>query len=81
MMEISCSKQSEKFLKRQAPAVRERILNAIRRLPEGDIKKLRGTDKYRLRVGDFRVIFDRNGNAIYIERIYNQGQVYREDIK
>lgn len=77
-MEISYSKQAEKFLKRQTAITRERIRNAIRRLPAGDVKKLRGTGKYRLRVGDFRVIFDHKGNVIYIEHIQNRGQVYKE---
>lgn len=75
-MEISYSKQAEKYLKRQDYATRNRIRNAIHNLPFGDVKKLQGRDGYRLRVGDYRIIFDRNGNIIYIERNNNRGQVY-----
>ena len=77
-MEISYSKQAEKFLKKQTPATRNRIRNAIHSLPLGDVKKLQGRNGYRLRVGDYRVIFDRNGNILYIERIDNRGQIYKE---
>ena len=78
MLEISYSRQAEKFLKKQDAVTRNRIRNAIHNLPYGDVKKLQGRDGYRLRVGDYRIIFDRNGNIIYIERISNRGQVYKE---
>lgn len=76
--EIHYSKQAEKFLKKQDSITRNRIRNAIHALPSGDIKKLHGKNGYRLRVGDYRIIFDRNGNIIYIERIGNRGQIYKE---
>lgn len=77
-MEIHYSKQAEKFLKKQTASVRNRIIAAIHTLPGGDVKKLKGRNGYRLRVGDYRVIFDRNGNILLIERIDNRGQVYKE---
>ena len=46
-------------------------------MPLGDIKKLQGQNGYRLRIGDYRVIFDRDGNILYIEKIDNRGQVYK----
>ena len=61
-MEISYSKQAEKFLKKQTEETRNRIRKAINNLPRGDIKKLQGRNSYRLRVGDYRIIFDRDGN-------------------
>ena len=71
-VEINYSKQAIKFLQKQ------RIVTAINSLPNGDVKKFQGTDsKYRLRVGDFRVIFDRQGNILYIEKIGNRGDVYK----
>jgi mRNA interferase RelE/StbE len=40
---------------------RERIAKAIDRLPEGDVRKLRGVQRtWRLRVGDWRVLFSLN---------------------
>lgn len=77
-MEFRYSKQAEKFLKKQDRAVRNRILKAIHNLPAGDVKKLQGRNGYRLRIGDYRIIFDKSGNIIYIERIGNRGQVYKE---
>lgn len=77
-MEIYYSKQAEKFLKKQRTITRNRICNAIRKLPAGDVKKLQGINGYRLRVGNYRIIFNRNGNVLYIERIDNRGQIYKE---
>lgn len=76
-MTIQYSKQAIKFLNKQDKPTKLRIVDAINRLPSGDVKKLQGIDGYRLRVGDFRVIFDKNGDIIYIEKIDNRGQVYR----
>lgn len=75
---IRYSKQAIKFLKKQDVPTRKRIVNAIEALPIGDVKKLQGVDGYRLRVGDFRVIFNHNGDIINIERIENRGQVYKK---
>lgn len=76
-MEIIFSKQAAKFLQKQTPETRKRIRSAIERIPLGDIKKLTGQPYYRLRVGDFRVVFDRDGNIIEVIKIDNRGQVYR----
>lgn len=72
------SKQAVKFLKKQDIPTRKRIVTAINNLPAGDVKKLQGTDGYRLRVGDFRIIFDKNGDVLWIEKIENRGQVYKK---
>jgi len=57
-MEVVYSKSSVKFLKKKNEETQKRIIAAIEKLPAGDIKKLRGTDFFRLRVGDFRVLYD-----------------------
>lgn len=77
-MEVHFSKQAEKFLKKQTLSVRNRILTAIHALPSGDVIKLQGKAGYRLRIGNFRIIFNRNGNVLYISRIDNRGQIYKE---
>lgn len=66
-----------KFLKKQPPQVQHRIITAIENLPLGDIKKLKGSSGYRLRVGDFRVIYDQDGNIIDIIDIGNRGEIYK----
>ena len=68
-MEIQYSKQALKFLKKQDVPTRKRIINAINLLPAGDVN--------RLRVGDYRIIFDINGNILLIEAIGNRGQIYK----
>ena len=78
MFQISYSKKAVKFLKRQDVPSQKRLIAAISRLPlEGDIKKLQGIDGYRLRVGNFRVLFNVNGIIIDIIYIGNRGQIYK----
>lgn len=78
MFQIVYSKKAEKFLKKQDTPTRKRLVTAISKLPqEGDIKKLQGADGYRLRVGNFRVLFDVNGIIIDIVEIGNRGQIYK----
>jgi hypothetical protein len=77
-MDIKYSKQANKFLDKQNEITRQRIKVAIENLPRGDVKKLTGSPYYRLRVGTYRVLFDRQFNVIFIEKIDNRGQVYRK---
>ena len=78
MFQISYSKKAIKFLKRQDVPSQKRLIAAISRLPvEGDIKKLQGIDGYRLRVGNFRVLFTVDGIIIDIIDIGNRGQIYK----
>lgn len=80
---IIFEKSAEKFYRKQPANQRERILKAIKHLPEtGDIKKLKGFDGlFRLRVGDYRVLYtlDRETGKIIIDviEIDNRGQVYK----
>lgn len=74
---VQYSKQALKFLNKQDMQTKRRIVNAINNLPSGDVKKLQDVNGYRLRVGDFRILFDRDGNITYIEKIDNRGQVYK----
>lgn len=76
-MNIQYSKQAIKFLKKQDTSTQKRIINAINSLPFGDVKKLQGTNGYRLRVGDYRIIFDKSGDILFIEKIGNRGQIYK----
>ena len=74
------SKQAEKFLKKQSQKTALRIINAINKLPEGDVKKLRGfKNLYRLKVGDYRVKFtyDKDDNRIVVEEVDTRGGIYK----
>ena len=61
---------------------KERVLRAIHELPAGnDIKRLKGRKSmglYRLRVGDYRIIYKVNNNELIICAIDagNRGQIY-----
>lgn len=78
-MAIQYSKQALKFLKKQDTIVQKRLIKAIHLLPEiGDVKRLQGRDGYRLRVGDYRILFHYHTfEVLYIEKIDNRGQVYK----
>ena len=60
--------------------VAAQIIRKIDRLQHGlhgDIKRLTNYDHdYRLRSGDFRVLFDVSGNKIIIQRIKNRKEAY-----
>lgn len=80
MYKIIVEKAAEKFLKKQDGKTQERLLKAIYKLPEGtDIKKLQGHDLYRLRVGNYRILYtvDDGMKIITIENIDNRGDVYK----
>ena len=69
-----------KFIKKQDRVQRIRIYKAIYNLPNGDVKKLVGCkNEYRLRVGDYRIIYELNQNelVIIVTRADNRGQIYK----
>jgi len=77
------SPAARKNLKQLSPDSQKRVLRAIGALagsfPSGDIKKLRGSvDLWRLRVGDYRVIFrpDSKTEILSIARIGKRGDIY-----
>jgi mRNA interferase RelE/StbE len=76
-VEIKYSKAAVKFLRKQNKSSQNRIMDAIEKIPEGDIVKLQGISGYRLRVGNYRILFDFFGNIIDIIDIDNRGQVYK----
>ncbi len=78
---IVISKNALKFLSSQQQKQKERIIKAIYSLPlYGDIKKLAGIeDTYRLRIGDFRILYTVNNEilTIFVIKIGNRGDVYK----
>ena len=53
-MQIEYSKEAVKHIKLLDKSTKYRIKKAIEKLPNGDIKKLKGFDNdYRLRVGNY----------------------------
>jgi mRNA interferase RelE/StbE len=81
---IELAARAQRDIKRLDPPVRRRVVEAIRGLiadpPEGDIKRLTGSDELRLRVGDWRVRFTRDNDQrlVTILRVLPRGRAYRD---
>ena len=80
MYRIIIKKPAKKFIDRLPLQEKRRIVAAIEQLPgKGDIKKLQGNnDYYRLRVGDYRIIYtvDSGDLVICVVNVGNRGQIY-----
>ena len=78
MMKIKLHKDAKKYLSRLPQKSAARILRAIGGLPKGDVSPLKERHpKMRLRIGDWRVIFEFLGDTIYVLEIGNRGDVYK----
>jgi mRNA-degrading endonuclease RelE of RelBE toxin-antitoxin system len=61
------------------PRQSTRLLVAIREFGQtsrGDFKKLQGPEEWRLRVGDWRVLFVLRADAAYVSRISDRQDAY-----
>jgi len=85
MAQVQYRKQALRVLMKAPADVRARILEKIALLAENpsalanNIKKLRGRDGYRLRVGDWRVIYEWQGETAVILVILDigpRGRIY-----
>ncbi len=69
-----------KQLAKMSPDVARRIRSKVERLADdlaGDVKRLTNySPEYRLRVGDWRVLFNIVGDLISIERISHRSDAY-----
>lgn len=70
-----------KDLKRLGKNTAVRITKRIMAMSDdlqGDIKKLQDNEpNYRMRVGDFRVLFDLEGNNVIVYRVMHRKESYR----
>lgn len=73
------SKAAVKAINAMDSTEKKRIKAAVDKIPEGDIKPLRGIKgSYRLRVGDRRIIFSYpDSETVLIEKIGPRGDVYK----
>ena len=77
-MEITLSKKAAKTLESLNNPMLSRIVAGIYALPVGDVKRLQGYDaSFRLRVGDYRIIFEMKTDEIYISGILPRGDAYK----
>ncbi len=79
---ISIERKALKFINRQPPEHKRRILSAIYKLPnEGDRRKLEGVKGLmRLRVGDYRIVYSVNHGelVVYVIDADNRGEIYKK---
>lgn len=81
MFSIRWKKKATKELDKLEHSLSQRIIKSIRILKENpfnkDVKKLKGINGYRLRVGDYRVIFDIEGKCIIILKVGHRKNIYK----
>lgn len=77
-MRIEYKKKAVKYINSCDKQTKQRLKEAIEKLPIGDVKKLSGLETdYRLRVGDLRVLFSIEDDTITIKDILPRGQAYK----
>lgn len=80
-MKVEVSPRAAKYIERLNNPLKGRIIDALRKLaldpPEGDIKSLVGRDGYRLRVGGYRILFDKIDEYIVVHEVVSRGQAYK----
>ena len=78
--QIQIDKPALKFLLKQPKPQQERILRALKQLPDvGDIKPMSGHENlFRLRIGDYRAIYTKHNEILIVQvlTIGNRGDVY-----
>jgi mRNA interferase RelE/StbE len=79
--EIEFKPKAIKDLDSLQPKDARRVVERVKRMRnnlEGDVKHLTNyTPEYRLRVGDFRVLFELAGNRVTVYRVVNRADAYR----
>ncbi len=80
MDKIKYLKSAIKSLENYDKDIRIRIISAIDKIPQGDIKRLKGEKYpplYRLRVGKYRVIYHIEDGNIIIVKVDSRGDIYK----
>lgn len=78
------SARAGRDFKRLDPPVQRRVVAALDRLtgdpPAGDVVRLANSDEWRLRVGDWRVRFQRDPETgvVSVLRVLPRGRAYRD---
>jgi len=75
---IGYCKQAQKAIERLDIPTKQRIRKGINNLPAGDVKRLKGhTSLYRLRIGDWRILFTMLASDIIVEDVLPRGDAYK----
>ncbi|MCL2158081.1 MAG: type II toxin-antitoxin system RelE/ParE family toxin [Oscillospiraceae bacterium] len=76
---VRYSRAAEKYLDGQTSAARKRIMDAVDKLPNGNVRKLQGREGHRLTVGGYRVLFDYVGDSLIdVVAIGPRGDIYKK---
>ena len=81
---VEVATRARRDLERLAPALVERLGRALIALADDprprSSEKLVGADAYRVRVGDYRIIYeiDDNARVVIVSRIRHRREVYRK---
>ncbi len=83
MKQVVYSDKAQKFLSRITRVDSQRIREKIKQYAENpeelknQVKKLTNSIYYRLRIGDYRVLFTEDLKIVYVERVGNRGDIYK----
>lgn len=79
--DIQFKPKAVKDIERMSPRVQSQILMGIEKISndlKGDVKRLtRFTPEYRLRIGEYRVLFEIEKKKIIIYRVRHRREAYR----
>jgi len=79
---VRFTRTAEKEIRRLDPPIRERVFRALDRLAADDrsldVRRLTASEHFRLRVGDWRVIFDYDPQTetVLVRHVLPRGRTY-----
>ena len=80
---VNFAKRADRDMERLDPPVRQRVADGIERLaggdPSTDVRRLKGSDELRMRVGNWRVRFERDAakREIVVLRVLPRDRAYK----
>ena len=81
MFQIEWKKSAVKELGKLDKSVSSRIYKDVESLKDNlyskDVKRLRASNDFRLRLGDYRIIFSIDGNIINVLKVGHRKNIYR----
>ena len=81
MFELEWKESATKDLGKLERNISSRIYKKVDCLRQGfkskDIKRLKGSNDFRLRVGDYRVLFSFSGNVLIVWKVGHRKKIYR----
>lgn len=78
-MNIEYSREAVKHIETLDKSTKQRIKQAIEKLPGGDVRKLTGFRReYRLRVGNYRILFSNESGTIVIKDVLPRQAAYKK---